>query len=294
MVDTGSTDATPDIAAEFGARVSRFEWCADFSAARNAALAAATCDWILSIDADEYLAEDAPREVRAVVERTDAEGILVTVRNLLAPDDLIQSAESQIVRLFKRHDEIRFAGIIHEDVTTAIVRRGGRVVPSSIVLIHDGYARETAQASGSRAERNLPILLRAVEESPRDPYLHFHLGSTYHHLGRHADAQRHLAQVLELPNDTLNPEILAGAAVRLAQVAMGERLDSRVVEYAAKALTYDPGHVLAHYLSGLASIRLGRTAEAYRHLMTVKQSGKAGLGTAAELDTLIAYCAAHR
>lgn len=294
VVDTGSTDATREIAARFGARLARFEWCADFSAARNVALDAASCDWILSIDADEYLADGMQPQVRAAIERTDAEGILVTVRNLLAADDLIQSAESQIVRLFRRRDDVRFAGIIHEEVTPAITRRGGRILSSPVVIVHDGYSRETAQASGSRAERNLPILVRAVDEAPRDPYLHFHLGATYQHLGRHADAQRHLAQVLQLPHEQLNPEILANAAVRLAQLAMAERRDDSVVEYAGQALAHDPNHVLAHYLSGLSLMRLGRIAAAYPHLTAVKSSGKAGLSTASDLDALIAYCASNR
>lgn len=294
VVDTGSTDATPAIAAGFGARVCRYEWSNDFSAARNVGLDAASCDWILTIDADEYLADGAQSQVRAIVDRTNADGILVTVRNLLAADDLIQSAESQIVRLFRRRDHVRFAGIIHEEVTTAITSRGGRIVGSSIVIVHDGYSRDTTQASGSRAERNLPLLLHAATEAPLDPYLHFHLGATYQHLGRHADAQRHLAQVLQLPNEQLNPEILAGAAVRLAQLAMGERRDDSVVDYAGRALAFEPNHVLAHYLSGLALMRLGRLAEAHTHLAAVKSSGKAGLSTAAELDALIAHCARNQ
>lgn len=197
------------------------------------------------------------------------------------------------MRLFRRRDDVRFAGIIHEEVGTAITRRGGRITGSPIVIVHDGYARETAQASGSRAERNLPILIRAVEEAPEDPYLHFHLGGTYHHIGRHADARRHLARVFELPHDRLNPEILANAAVRLAQLAMAERRDQEVVDYAGRALSYDPNHVLAHYLSGLALMRLGRIAAAYPHLTAVKASGKAGLSTASDLDALIAYCASN-
>ncbi len=294
VVDTGSTDATLEIAARFGARLCHFEWCADFSAARNAALAAASCDWILSIDADEYLADGAQPQIRAVIDRADAEGILVTVRNLLAADDLLQSAESQIVRLFRRRDDVRFAGIIHEEVTTAITRRGGRIVSSPIVIVHDGYSRETTQASGSRAERNLPILVRAVDEAPLDPYLHFHLGATYHHLGRLPDAQRHLTQVLQLPHERLNPEILANAAVRLAQLAMAERRDDSVVGYAGQALAHEPDHVLAHYLSGIALMRLGRIAAAYPHFIAVKASGKAGLSTASDLDALIEYCAANQ
>ena len=35
VVDTGSTDRTVDIAREMGARVYHFEWCGDFSAAKN-------------------------------------------------------------------------------------------------------------------------------------------------------------------------------------------------------------------------------------------------------------------
>lgn len=58
VVDTGSTDATPEIAAGFGARVCRYDWCDDFSAARNVGLDAASCDWVLTIDAHEYLVWD--------------------------------------------------------------------------------------------------------------------------------------------------------------------------------------------------------------------------------------------
>jgi tetratricopeptide (TPR) repeat protein len=291
VVDTGSTDATPEIAAGFGARICRHAWRNDFAAARNVGLEAASGDWILTIDADEYLEAETRRQVRAVVDHTDADGILVTVRNLLAPDDLIQSAESRIVRLFRRRDEVRFAGIIHEEVTAAITGRGGRIVGSPLVIVHDGYASDTTQGAGTRAERNLPLLLRAAADAPLDAYLQFHLGATYQHLGRHAEARRHLQQVWQLPHDGLNTEILANAAVRLAQLALGDRRDESVVRYAGRALALEPTHVLAHYLSGLALMRLGRRQDACSHLATVKSSGQAGVSTAAELDALIAYCA---
>jgi glycosyltransferase involved in cell wall biosynthesis len=53
VVDTGSTDHSPDIAAAHGARVHHHAWREDFSAARNEALDCAVGDWILYIDADE-------------------------------------------------------------------------------------------------------------------------------------------------------------------------------------------------------------------------------------------------
>src|SRR5437868_5426887 len=42
VVDTGSTDATRQVAAQWGARVFDFPWCDSFSAARNCSLDHAT------------------------------------------------------------------------------------------------------------------------------------------------------------------------------------------------------------------------------------------------------------
>src|SRR5580700_11310653 len=56
VVDTGSTDGTPRIAAGFGAEVIPFDFTlVDFAAARNCALARARGRWILMLDADETL-----------------------------------------------------------------------------------------------------------------------------------------------------------------------------------------------------------------------------------------------
>ncbi|MBC7546079.1 MAG: glycosyltransferase [Candidatus Sericytochromatia bacterium] len=56
VMDTGSNADTVAIATAHGARIGPFLWCDDVSAARNAALAMATADWILVIDAAEVLA----------------------------------------------------------------------------------------------------------------------------------------------------------------------------------------------------------------------------------------------
>ncbi len=63
VVDSGSTDDTPKIAASLGARVVRHPW-EGFAAQKNFASREARHDWLLSLDADEELDADAQEAIR--------------------------------------------------------------------------------------------------------------------------------------------------------------------------------------------------------------------------------------
>ncbi|HLI29741.1 MAG TPA: glycosyltransferase family 2 protein [Terriglobia bacterium] len=62
VVDSGSTDATREIAASLGARVIGHHW-EGFTAQKNFAARQASHDWILSLDADEELDPKAQQSV---------------------------------------------------------------------------------------------------------------------------------------------------------------------------------------------------------------------------------------
>src|SRR5207244_1056170 len=64
VVDTGSIDRTPEIAASFGARVFHFPWCDDFSAARNESIRHARGERIFWMDTDDTIDPDNGRKVR--------------------------------------------------------------------------------------------------------------------------------------------------------------------------------------------------------------------------------------
>ena len=68
VVDTGSTDRTKEIAANFGAKVFDFPWCDDFAAARNECIRHATGEWIFWMDADERIDEANREKLRALFE----------------------------------------------------------------------------------------------------------------------------------------------------------------------------------------------------------------------------------
>lgn len=65
VLDSGSTDGTVDIARAAGARVEHQDWLG-FGPQKNAAIMRATQPWLLLMDADEWLAEGADTELRAL------------------------------------------------------------------------------------------------------------------------------------------------------------------------------------------------------------------------------------
>lgn len=75
VADTGSTDGTQELARAAGARVESIPW-EGYVASRNRALALATHDWILVLDADERVSPALADDVRRVVETPpDAAGL---------------------------------------------------------------------------------------------------------------------------------------------------------------------------------------------------------------------------
>ena len=176
VVDTGSTDRTVAIAESFGARVLHHAWSDDFAAARNVALAAASCDWILSLDADQRLpAEAVPALVRAV-RRRDCLAQSVTIRLHGAADEPALSAYAGL-RLFRRDPRVRYAGRVHEDVADSLLAIDAARWPDSGVWLSDGGYADADERQRKRA-RNLRLLRRSHAEDPAALYPAYKLAIT--------------------------------------------------------------------------------------------------------------------
>lgn len=66
VVDSGSSDATLDIAREFGARVISRHW-PGFGAQKQYAVSQANHDWVLCLDADERISPDLCHSIREIL-----------------------------------------------------------------------------------------------------------------------------------------------------------------------------------------------------------------------------------
>lgn len=170
VLDTGSTDDTVKIAEGLGARVHHYVWNDDFSSARNAALDHSPAQWNLVLDADEWLGDvpDKAQLASALAGHKPFLGMLPIASDF----DLqgrVEVSVSWIARILPRG--VRYTGRIHEQPVSKLPER--RI---ELPVLHDGYRKDELDR---KKGRNAELLLRALEESPEDPYLLYQLGGTY-------------------------------------------------------------------------------------------------------------------
>jgi len=187
VLDTGSTDATPALAADSGARVEHFPWCDDFSAARNRALELANVDWHLVLDADEWLIDGGEALLALRALPPDFVGAL-QLRDGFADGGQQREASSWLSRVLP--GTVRYAGRVHEQPQHDLPLR--RLL---LRVGHDGYQ---AVPLAAKRGRNRHLLTLALDASPLDAYLWYQLGKDCAVYDEHAEAEPAFARAVEL------------------------------------------------------------------------------------------------
>ena len=149
VADTGSRDNTRIIAEGYGARVVDIPWEDDFSAARNAALDQASCDWILVLDADEILQPLRPVDFQRMLQDPAAAGYRL---RLLSPTRDQEEDRAQRVRLFRNLPVVRYRYPIHERITPTLDKwaaaQGLQVLDSLLTVMHEPSETENRIITG--------------------------------------------------------------------------------------------------------------------------------------------------
>lgn len=166
IVDSESTDATPEIAASCGARVIRRPW-PGFAAQKQFAAEAAAHEWVFSLDADERVSD----ELRASIEnlrragREPADGYRVARRSFYMGRWIKGGGwyPDYQLRLYRRSRGRWEGAYIHESVK---MESGTRVETLAGDLLHYSV-RDAAYHHRLIGERYAPLAARQSYEAGR-------------------------------------------------------------------------------------------------------------------------------
>jgi glycosyltransferase involved in cell wall biosynthesis len=298
VLDTGSTDKTVEIAREFGAKVYHFEWCNDFSAARNESLKYVQGDWVLVLDADEVLTPEIVPQMKQAME-SDRHLVVNLIRQEVGAS---QSPYSLVSRLFRNHPDVRFSRPYHslvDDRVAELLQREPQwqiVSLSDVAILHYGY-QPGAIASLNKFARAKTAMEGYLASHPYDPYdccklgalyvetgeiskgigilkrglksaetdasvlyeLHYHLGNAYTRVNDLAQAATHYQAAIQQP---ILPKLKLGAYNNLGNLLMASGDFTNAQKAYETTLQIDPSFAVGKYNLGMALKAIGRLPDA--------------------------------
>ncbi len=194
IVDTGSTDGTRQLAEKLKCKVYDFEWCDDFSKARNFSINKATNDWILVIDADEFVVGDVEEEkIKKIFENNLSDAIYtMSIQRINEAGEPV-SQKGEVARLFNR-TKFMYEHSIHENLYS-LEKKDFKIIDTNITLYHSGYLPEIVKKK-NKVENYTKLMLKHLEKEPNDFRMLSQLGEMYVIGEQYEEAMKHLEKVV--------------------------------------------------------------------------------------------------
>ncbi|OOC42764.1 glycosyltransferase [Thermosipho sp. 1074] len=162
VVDTGSTDRTPDIVKEYTDKLYFHPWKGDFSEARNNSLKYPTCEWVMVFDADEEVKEDF-KQIREFLKTLPKDINTVYLPTLSYLDwDLKKTETASTPRIF-RNGTVKYQNIVHNQPI-----HKGKVIDAPFIIYHYGYIW-TRELREKKYNRTRNLILKHLENKSISP-----------------------------------------------------------------------------------------------------------------------------
>lgn len=212
IVDTGSKDRSKEIARDWGARVLQMPWIDDFSAARNASLAACRGRYITWKDCDDEGVLEVACRYRKLA-AAFPEGNVAFYEDVRIPgaDGSFDECIARHVKMFPNRPDLRFTHRIHEQILPALKDAGIPVLDEGLYVIHRNYDR-SPEGQAKKRIRDFRLLELDLRDHPRHPFPIFNWGMTCRQaLGTGRVAAQFLERAIELggPDDSIVPPAYA-------------------------------------------------------------------------------------
>lgn len=268
IVDTGSTDGTIEIAQKYHAVVETYKWQNDFSKARNYSLSLATQEWILVLDADEYLRESDRELFRKALEKKDVDSYYIKTLSFTQKNNSHSCVINLNHRLFRRSKGFYYTGAIHEQLVTKQVVNSQL---SEIGFYHTGYLREVVSAK-NKPLRNKAILEELLKQNPNSPFHQFNYANELAQLHQYDEAVEFYNKAYRStsPRQGYMPKLMIFRINTL--IANGQEREALAA--ANEGIKIYPRFTYLMFIKGTLEERLGFTTKAIRSYEACLTLGK--------------------
>jgi glycosyltransferase involved in cell wall biosynthesis len=184
ILDTGSIDGTAEIAQRYTKMyyADVYKWNDNFADARNESLKRCTGDWILIIDADEYLEQGGVQKIRELTKNIPANISAIGFKTIAKNGNLMHES----VRLFRNNIGVQWHGPVHNYLSV-------RSQYSSDISLYYGYS----PAHAKDPDRSFRILTKEIEKNPSALRERFYLAREYYYRQKWEEAIEHYRIYLE-------------------------------------------------------------------------------------------------
>ena len=254
IVDTGSSDQTPDIAKKLTREFHQIAFRNDFSQARNIALSYVKTPWILFLDADESFEPIDAENLLKCIEKAlpSIWGYQLTRYNFFGTGGWYTSKK---LKVFRNTSLIKYEGTVSESVTQSIKKNGGQIGDAPVMLNHYGHCRDAANRN-VKAHFYLNLMEEEVKKQPSDSRLMGFMGMILRTFGRFEEALEITEKGLHISPDSPHSHYCR------AQVFRSIGRDQEALFHYKNAVELNPEDPIALNMVGLMNMSLKNYDEA--------------------------------
>ena len=176
LTDTGCRPEYIEKIRKYADRILEFNWCNDFAKARNLGLEAASGQWFMFIDDDEWFEDVTPIiEFFQSGEFEDYHQAVYIARNY-GDFEGTEYTDEWVSRMIRIEQDTHFEGKVHE----ALMPTRGMCKRIPAFVHHYGYVFRTEEERMAHFQRNRSILESLMEEQPNNLKWPLQLVKEYH------------------------------------------------------------------------------------------------------------------
>ncbi len=173
VVDTGSSDNTPNIVREYTDKLYFHPWKNDFSEARNNSLKYPTCEWVFIFDADEEVSKDFINGIREFLKSLPKDVNTVYLPTISYLDwDFKRTEIASTPRIF-RNGTVHYENIVHNQAVCK-----PKIVNANFLIYHYGYIW-TRKLKKQKYERTANLIRKHLQHCRNDQERLYYLVQLY-------------------------------------------------------------------------------------------------------------------